>query len=652
MGKRAKIEGFVVFDIENYENPHPKEGQMISGDLCWRDKGEIKHFAVGNWREFWDFVYHRARFDGRFRRIWAHNGLGWDWKGFLEWYRDCGETHQLTELPANGIKIELGDEIEGEFKSAKRLSIQLVDSIKVLKGSLESLSQKFLGRGKVDTGKVRPYELWENDRETYWKYLRGDTENLLEILESALRIVNDRICSLPTFKATLASTALAIFTKGFNSIKIHGPHHDPFLESFMRKGYRGGRVEAFQPGIHRRIYVYDINSLYPSVMRTTNVPINTAGRWTSIFEPGKHGVYNVRFRQSRRDILPVLMVGGDGSYCGEGTYFSPELNLLKEMDPDAIIHVTRGRIFYDCQPVFREFVDKMYALRQTDLTGPLGEICKLCMNSLYGKFAEKGFGVSIRCVRTKLDFLHLFQYRIRNADGEWEWTDDDDVKYFQHGKPKPEFEPNRPKKMVEDLDPELGFYKVSAPRVVRHGHVGIAGMITSQSRVQLYRGFNAVGHENVAYCDTDSVHSLVEMPGEMISSSELGQFKLESIGEGAYCGKKTYSILTLDNIEKIKAKGIRVFDQYQRKNGKICLDESGQPIKREFNQEKELGDLLCHEEMKKVARGKVHEAHYKSTATNYEILLPRKQRKQANRFYQRHRRIRKNAMGIRLEPRR
>jgi hypothetical protein len=70
---------------------------------------------------------------------------------------------------------------------------------------------------------------------------------------------------------TLPSLALAIYRSKFlNDYKI--PLIGEKIYNDIKKGYTGGAVDVYKP-YGKNIYRYDVNSLYPSVMRNYPMPV-------------------------------------------------------------------------------------------------------------------------------------------------------------------------------------------------------------------------------------------------------------------------------------------------------------------------------------------------------------------------------------------
>lgn len=516
-----------VCDIENRRN-----GDLLAIMTGWRGSdGEMVTREHTNWGDWLDFILHQE-----ISTIYAHNGGGWDWLSAIAYFMRERRADVVDILGVmNNSKMILANFVVGEHK------ICLCDTLHLFHCSLDKIATKLCGRGKLKFDGDHE-TLYQTDIDRFRAYHRNDCELLLESLEKFTTLIHTQVAPIGHINPTLASTALRVFRCGFLNKPIFTMSNagdedeaNPDLEKLCVDAYRGGRVECFVPGFHPSVQIYDINSLYPSVMSLQPVPVSLVGRKTKRYSTAEIGVYKIRFKQQYLG-KPILMIGGDGAYSGEGCFYSPEIELLRRTDPRCEIEVIDGYVFNDCEVLFSDYVSKLYALRQTDKDGPLGTICKLLLNSLYGKFAQKTDGKSIVVIR---DFDSLF-------------------KLVKCDRVKP-----------EPINNEYGVWGVTTPVAVRHRQPAISGFITSMARVKLYEAFDG----NTVYCDTDSVHQIEPFERDKIGSG-LGEWKLEFSGEGVYLGKKIYSLKS-GSETKTRAKGIRIKDGNLTHSDMIRLAKGG-----------------------------------------------------------------------------
>jgi hypothetical protein len=523
--KEEATQQFVVCDIEAYAFPHAREGDVLAIDTAWRMGREIVHQRHDSWSEWWSWLCALAEIDPKFRVIYAHNGGGYDWVSFLEFALHEGrhKRENISAACAGSKIVTMCVQVANDF------SIHLCDSLQLLRSKLDKLAEIFVGKRKIEIGDKLPHELYAQDREKFLQYHVNDTEVLLEIMEKALELLRDNVAKIGEFGFTIGSTALKVFRTMGLPRDITIPV-DEDLKDFLREGYRGGRVECFQPGNYEDIRVYDINSLYPYAMSIAKVPISDRGVWTRTLEKNCVGIFRVKFKQNNHNIFPVLMVNGTGVYEGSGVFFSPELLLFKEVDKKCEIEIEEGFEFLENEIIFDFYVQKLYALRLKFPDSPISLLSKYLLNSLYGKFGQHPERESIV------------------SDGDINL--DNLADFGDTG--------------VRPINPRLGVFGVTKGVVCNFEHVGIAGMITSVARVQLYRGLLASNKNDVVYVDTDSIHTMGHLPSHIVGK-ELGAYKCEFEGEGSYAGKKLYALRSPEGKEKVRVKGVSVGGKFGEK---------------------------------------------------------------------------------------
>jgi hypothetical protein len=607
---------FVVSDIENDMDP-TCEGKLLHIGTTFRDVGAEVHVVHDNWGSYLDWLIENARVDKRFRTVWAHNGGGWDWNNLVDWLlENRSRWHYLRGTFGGNRNIFVAVVIDEE------LTIKFCDSYLLFRSSLNKLVTIFLKESKVEL-KELPGEVFKKNPTLYFEYLKQDCSGLLRVLESAMHLIHHRIAAIGGFGPTVGSTAMRVYTTGYLPREIRIPAYQEYmhvwknqappnpatdLRQFLRDGYKGGRCEVFQHGHYDNVRVYDINSMYPWAMKHTKVPVSDRGVWTTIWTDKCPAIYEIRFKQSRKDIPPVLMVKQSGAYEGCGVFYNPEIAYLKKIDPKCTVEIVRGFIFQDCDYIFESFVDTHYKLRLDNPDTPIAMLGKQIMVNLYGKFCQRSEREEIVTFSThkqRTDTLCKYQERELKMEKAG-FTEE----YIRQVVPTltPRGDPNNLTCVERSFSP------------CPHEHVGIGGMITSASRVRLHEGFMAI-KGLLLYCDTDSVHVQGTMEKGLCGKG-LGLYKLEfpeSVAakhEGVYAGRKLYALRQKKSggvwSDKIRMKGVRV-------GGKMGF-------KADF-------DTLVE-----IANGGVIIAEYQTTETMRSTWV---KRSKPNRFKKRQRRIRR-----------
>ena len=157
--------------------------------------------------------------------------------------------------------------------------------------------------------------------------------------------------------------------------------------------YYGGRFETTACGpIRGTVYQYDINSAYPSVLRT--LPCLAHGSWRRVRELPSDGLWfgQVYFNHPTSKLLynlPVRDKHGNIHYPreGNGVYWSTELDAAKTAGTD--LSFSTGWVYEShCNCRWFDFIDAYYAARVALGKSAKGMVLKLAGNSIYGKLAQ------------------------------------------------------------------------------------------------------------------------------------------------------------------------------------------------------------------------------------------------------------------------
>lgn len=448
-------------------------------------------------------------------KIYAHNGANFDWLSLIEFLKEKN-LHDRVEVIVSGSQ---GIGVNVKLKN-KKGTIRLRDSARLLPQKLAKLSETFGVKQPKLNIDVLPEELFKQNPVKFWQYLEHDCKALREVLVRFHELINKKICKIKELPMTAASLALKVYRTGFMDREIMTPLNDK-QKLFERRSYTGGRTQAIQHGIFSHVYGYDVNSMYPAVMKDNFYPKSYAGYWTFQYEG--MGIYEVRFRQTNKDVLPVLRNEANQKfqYEGEGVYCHVELELLKEIGGN--FEVIKGYRFIKWDRIFNSYVTTLYEIRKKAKEyghEALEQIVKLLMNSLYGKFGQKPEG-------EKLIFATFKNIRKMEKEGR-------KIQRYENG----------------DC---WGIKEVSKNE---HEFVAVASYVTSYARCHLYRLLYTVGMDAV-YCDTDSVYTINPLPYSH-QGPELGKLKLEFEGEMVIGGKKLYGKRDGEGKVTVRVKGVRI----------------------------------------------------------------------------------------------
>jgi len=203
-------------------------------------------------------------------------------------------------------------------------------------------------------------------------------------------------------RITIASTAEKIYRNRFLKDVVPNIFEQLPKEElvFCFLGYYGGRTEVFNRGPVYNRNCYDINSLYPSVMRDEVYPDTNTSRFINEGNMNliltKEGFSEVDIEVDKMQ-YPLLPYRDEKTKkvlfpYGKFTGVWPHPELRKALELGYKITKFRRCLWFDktCRP-FKGFVEYMYGkrLEYKEQQSPMEFVTKIIMNSLYGKFGQK-----------------------------------------------------------------------------------------------------------------------------------------------------------------------------------------------------------------------------------------------------------------------
>lgn len=467
---------------------------------------EIAPFCAGffdgkEYRDFWgdDCMVKLVEFLHTLKEplyIYAHNGGKFDFMFLL-----------AAGMLENPIKV-----IHGRIVSAKIGIHTLRDSFSILPVPLSAHK-----KDDFDYAKMRRSER-DKHKNDILHYLAKDCEYLYEFVGEFIA----------RFGIKLTAPSMA-----YGELKKIAPQQQTgeSFDAYFRQFYFGGRVECFKKGvINAPIKVFDVNSMYPHVMKTFQHPGSPSFVHTKT-RPGGDGklpgrladkVYFAKISAVSDGALPIRGKEGlsfpaskrpsEFFACSHEIQAGIETGRLKNIKYIDVRYFTRTQNFADFVDAF--FAERLEAKRLGDKSRDL--LGKLVLNSASGKF-----GMNPR---------EFYDYTIVDGD-----CPGDGELYASYG--------------------DFSVWRKPAP-VSRFNNVAIAASITSGARATLLRGIHSA--TGLLYCDTDSL-----ICGELDapkSASQLGAWKEEATASmAAIGGKKMYALFDdAGECVKMASKGVRL----------------------------------------------------------------------------------------------
>ena len=403
-------------------------------------------------------------------------------------------------------------------------------------------------------------KIWSFKEESI-KYCILDCISLFQILTKFNKLIFNIFKISINNYPTLSSLAFGIFRTHFlvkkedsnkdskgNLIPTKSKIHmlSGIISKDIRTGYTGGSVDMYIPK-GENIHVYDVNSLYPFVMKEFKYPI---GRPTYFngdilkLDLKPFGFFYCRITAPSFLQHPILQLHhktDDGirtiSPLGvfEGMFFSEELFNAEKFGYK--FEILWGYTFKS-DYIFKDYINKLYNLRLTyPKTDPMNLIAKLLLNSLYGRFGMNDSFTYSQIISKKdypkFDKMEDFKESIQDL------IELGSNYLVQLKNPKVE--------IGTDLD--SGF-------ITHNVNISIASAVTAYARIHMSQFKNNNNLPNLYYTDTDSAYFDGPLPDSMVDPKRLGALKLEGQWDkGIFLAPKVYSLKNSTE-EIIKIKGL------------------------------------------------------------------------------------------------
>jgi hypothetical protein len=475
---------------------------------------------------------------------------------------------KLIGKPSNIKELIIGDKIY--FYDLRLLLTQ---------GSLNTLSKDLLHQQKEDYNimeVVKSEDKFNLEKNNIIKYCFQDCKLVVDLVILLKKFVYQLIKEenkenlLTNFtwnQPTLALLSLNIWKEIFpNDFIIYGSSKINIYQ-YEKDSYKGGMCLPIKKYNHnQKVYHYDINSSYPTVMRDCDMPISFKNHvirthTNKIFPPDNvipHYLYRVHYKLYNNVIIPpfpqrvsyknkinglIYVLSNFDKEYGDWIW---GVEILKHQ-----LHIETllcyEYIEYNKGNIFTKYIETLYAKRKEIKTSnpSYAFFLKLLMNSLYGKFGQQKFGK-----QEVIPLSQLNEYFLTTGN-----TFHDDQKDF--------YESIKDMKDIFQLNEEhfihLKYHEDNNLNFIG-SCVRIASFITAVARCALFTGIYNVGSENILYFDTDSIFSLKPIKEDFTIQigKELGNWSLEedNIKEAIFLCPKVYAYKTNDNKEILKCKGI------------------------------------------------------------------------------------------------
>ena len=344
--------------------------------------------------------FHNLKFDGAFLIDYLYN----------EGYELIKESKEKREKTFQCIISDLGAFYEIivylKINNKKIQKITFIDSLKIINMSVEGIAKTFnlpIKKLEIDYNEFRErgHQLTEVEKD----YITND----VTIVAMALnQLFNENLTQM-----TAASNALSYYKKitGRQKFEHYYPTLTPEEDSLIRPSYKGGFTymnPIYKEKTIKDVNVFDVNSLYPSVMRFEILPFGKP-----IYFKGKYEINHIyplyiqtircRFK-IKKNKIPTIQIKEKNFFFQSNEYIEDSrgevfLLTLTSIDLEMFfnhydvedLEYIDGFMFRGIQGLFDKYID--YWIEKKIEAGKEGNkgkrtIAKLQLNSLYGKFAK------------------------------------------------------------------------------------------------------------------------------------------------------------------------------------------------------------------------------------------------------------------------
>jgi len=498
------------------------------------------------------------------KNIYIHNGANFD-SVFLT--KPLARLFKIKPLYHKNKLIKM-DVIDPK----NNVSITILDSYQILKGSLKDLSQafdvpvpkgdfphKFITKDNLDyIGKTPGIEYYSGDVKVEindnWNlrneciiYLKADLKSLYDILTIARDVFLKTFCVDMCKFYTISGLSSHIWAKNYAEHEdvpiISGKSYD-----FIQKGFYGGVNLVINP-FAENIDIVDYNSSYPDAM-LNDMPIGEPTFVkTNKLEDIEFGFAKIKFKTPANIEIPVLPVKTvDGVIypvgLGEGVYSTEDIKLAQELGYE--IQVFEGLKFKRGKKVFTSFVQHFHKLKAQS-TGAARIIFKLILNSLFGRLGLNESHQVTKIVNKettkKIIKYHQTYLTIHISD------DEDLISYELIPDPLlcKIWGNNKNEDTLIEKDLKIPTQSIAS-----------AAMVSSYARIHLFRDIRRIKYENpnqaIHYMDTDSLALNNKNKGVYLGEN-LGQFSLKHENvTGYFLAPKLYGLVNKDNSNIVKGR--------------------------------------------------------------------------------------------------
>lgn len=566
---QKNIFNIMTLDVETYVD---ENNNMNIYCISMYDGVNAKSFYLTNYTDVHSLINDvlKTIFSKKYsgKSIYIHNSSNFDMIFLYSYIINYSET-SVKPILKDGKFIVL----DIEFGNITKYKVYFKDSFLLLSSSLAKLSKsfnvnytkdifphKFVNKdnlnyiGEVPTidffngistteyneYKSRFNNNWNLESEAI-KYCELDCKALFEVISNFAIKINQKfnvdVSSTPTLPSVAMKTYRTSFIPdGIKISKIGGKMFDNIHNAFY-----GGHVDMYIPTnpVGTQVFGYDVNSLYPYVMKVNKYPYQFIAHFYGDISNMKQyfnlynkcvGFFKVNITSPQNILHPILpkkvnntTVYGVGSWTG--WYYSEELKNAAKFGYK--FDILEGYLFKSTD-LFSKYIDTMYQMKEIAVkNSPDYMIPKFLQNSLFGKFSM---------------FRELINYAVLDQHGVDQFISKIGFDNFIN--------------KVDFGSKCLVSYKLQFQKDLNI-NIAIGAAVTANARVYMSQ-FKNIQDFSLYYSDTDSIFIDKPLSQQLVSDKKLGLMKLEYVlTKFVALGPKVYGGININGIEFTKTKGLK-----------------------------------------------------------------------------------------------
>jgi DNA polymerase elongation subunit (family B) len=510
MFTQKPFEKIIAIDIET-----SSKGELLDIGMF----SEYGYYTFDNWQSFFNSL---ITTQGNFRII-AHNGFGFDFIGFNQWFLANRKSYNISDDDITYLSSEAL--IIAMIIRMQDAEFTFLDTMRFFPGqSLQKLAESFLNESKDDVPDdyISRMEDYKNDfRDDYYSYLRKDCEILYRIYNEFRREINE-FTDIGELGLSSGSTAMRSFRRWLftDNPKMRIFAAPDEYVAFADYALRGGLTLYIGDGEHvhhqyENVNHYDVISMYPSVMKSVPVPISPMIYTDEVikdYDCYRPAWYLCDYEQTKGRVPILFPINSEfPQWKGQAILNHFELQFL---DSYGKYTVTDGVAYADFAFPFEKYFTTLLGLRmeaKREKKTAKTHALKILANSLYGKFGQKNTREVISITSDRDWYESEIEAHLRDYDdsGVTEYAVDKDYVIY-------------------------GVNSVSTAFSNRF----IGAMVTSLARLKLGIILNAV---HSIYCDTDSIFTQDKLDKIFVGTTPGDFEKDEDSPNRMIClGKKSY----------------------------------------------------------------------------------------------------------------